>query len=257
MAGSYNLDYWNARGVKNEDIFDTETGQIKPGWKRVKYGYVPESWPAELADNPPPDAPPYVPNTPISGDPNGGDWGYLTEPFTGTPPNYHALALGDFNFPSLTAPPPFSYPDFTPPTADSIYADPSYQFRKGEGEQSLQQSAAGRGVLRTGGTLKDVLNYGQNAASQEYSNIFNRGAQTYNMGLDKALSTYGVNWGTTKDVLNSEFNARKASYDAASHENDLMNQREFNNYLSNFDVFEKNRRRAGDYLTWAATQGGQ
>lgn len=251
MATRLDIDYWAKQGVQWDQIFDPEhDNQIRPGWKRIKNGYAPVGWPDTSGDDPLPE-----PTHPPPSTGGGGDdpWGYLTEPFPGKPPAW--INGPTLSLPTLTAPPPFSYPEFVPPTADSIYADPSYQFRKREGEQSLQQSAAGRGVLRTGGTLKDLVNYGQNAASQEYSNIFNRGAQTHDMGLEQALATYGTNWGVSKDVLGSEFNARKAEFEPLQRNNELMNEREFNNFLSSFDIFEKNRRRAGDYLTWAASQG--
>lgn len=34
-----NTDYWGTQGVRPEDIFDTATGQIRPGWQRTAKGY--------------------------------------------------------------------------------------------------------------------------------------------------------------------------------------------------------------------------
>lgn len=53
-------------------------------------------------------------------------------------------------------------------------ADPGYQFRLDEGSKAIERSAAARGGLNSGSTMKSLLNYGQNAASQEYNNAFNR-----------------------------------------------------------------------------------
>lgn len=64
--------------------------------------------------------------------------------------------------------------EFTAPTQADLYADPSYSSRLNEGRQALEQSASGRGTLRTGGTLKDILSYGQNFASREYGNVYDR-----------------------------------------------------------------------------------
>jgi hypothetical protein len=183
----------------------------------------------------------------------GGDWGYLTEPFTGKPPEWRAGPT--FQPPTFVTPPPFSYKQFQAPTKDSIYADPSYDFRVGEGKRALEQSAAGRGVLRTGGTLKDLVNYGQNAASQEYSNIFDRSVQAHNLGLNQELGTYATNYGVTRDAYDRLYEGNKATFEGLQRDNLLMNQRDFDNFLANFDIFEKNRRRAGDYVTWAAGQG--
>ena len=52
--------------------------------------------------------------------------------------------------------------------------DPSYQFRLNQGTQNLNASAAARGMLGSGQNLKDITDYGQGAASQEYQNAFNR-----------------------------------------------------------------------------------
>ena len=53
-------------------------------------------------------------------------------------------------------------------------ADPGYQFRMSEGIKALERSAAARGLLQSGGTLKGITQYGQNLASEEYQNAFSR-----------------------------------------------------------------------------------
>jgi hypothetical protein len=53
-------------------------------------------------------------------------------------------------------------------------ADPGYAFRLSEGNRALERSAAARGNLLSGSTLKGVQRFGQDLASQEYQNAFNR-----------------------------------------------------------------------------------
>ena len=53
-------------------------------------------------------------------------------------------------------------------------ADPGYNFRMAEGMKGLERSAAARGLLQSGGTLKGIQQYGQNLASAEYDNAFSR-----------------------------------------------------------------------------------
>lgn len=53
-------------------------------------------------------------------------------------------------------------------------ADPGYAFRMSEGMKALDRSAAARGGLLSGATLKGAQRYGQDLASQEYQNAFNR-----------------------------------------------------------------------------------
>ena len=52
--------------------------------------------------------------------------------------------------------------------------DPGYGFRMSEGLKALDRSAASRGGLLSGATLKGAQQYGQGLASQEYQNAFNR-----------------------------------------------------------------------------------
>lgn len=52
--------------------------------------------------------------------------------------------------------------------------DPGYQFRLSQGTKALERSAAARGGLLSGNTGGALQNYGQNLASQEYGNAFNR-----------------------------------------------------------------------------------
>lgn len=53
-------------------------------------------------------------------------------------------------------------------------ADPGYSFRLSEGLKALERSAAGRGGAASGAAMKGITQYGQNLASQEYQNAYNR-----------------------------------------------------------------------------------
>jgi hypothetical protein len=61
--------------------------------------------------------------------------------------------------------------EFTP---GMFQADPGYAFRMSEGMKALERSAASRGGLLSGATMKGIQRYGQDLASQEYQNAFNR-----------------------------------------------------------------------------------
>jgi hypothetical protein len=52
--------------------------------------------------------------------------------------------------------------------------DPGYAFRIAEGMKALDRTAASRGGLLSGATLRGATRYGQDMASQEYQNAFNR-----------------------------------------------------------------------------------
>jgi len=57
---------------------------------------------------------------------------------------------------------------------DQFQQDPGYAFRQSEGMKALERSAAARGSLLSGGTMKGIQRFGQDLASQEYQNAFNR-----------------------------------------------------------------------------------
>lgn len=56
----------------------------------------------------------------------------------------------------------------------SIETDPGYKFRFGEGMRALERSASARGGLLSGGFARKAIRYGQDYASAEFSNIYNR-----------------------------------------------------------------------------------
>lgn len=74
----------------------------------------------------------------------------------------------DYTAPTYRGGPRYQEEDF------NFQADPGYQFRLKEGEKAIQRSAAARGNLMSGGTMKALAQYGQGMASQEYSNAYGR-----------------------------------------------------------------------------------
>lgn len=62
--------------------------------------------------------------------------------------------------------------------ADQFEADPGYQFRLDEGNQALERRLAAQGKTFSPEAAKALQGYGQNLASQEYGNAFDR----YNVG---------------------------------------------------------------------------
>jgi hypothetical protein len=71
-------------------------------------------------------------------------------------------------------------------------ADPGYAFRMSEGMKGLERSAAARGGLLSGATMKGIQRFGQDLASQEYSNAFNRYQTNRAARLNPLQSLAGV-----------------------------------------------------------------
>jgi len=71
----------------------------------------------------------------------------------------------------------------------ALMSAPGFQFRIQEGQKALERSAAARGTLLTGGTLKAITRYGQDFASNEYNNRYNQLYGLSNLGLNAANSS--------------------------------------------------------------------
>ena len=78
--------------------------------------------------------------------------------------------------------------------------DPGYAFRISEGMKALENSAAARGGLLSGATMKGIQRYGQDMASQEYMNAFNRYQVERETRLNPLQSLAGVGQ-TTANAL--------------------------------------------------------
>lgn len=70
--------------------------------------------------------------------------------------------------------------------------DPAYNFDVQQGQQAIERSAAARGGLQNGGTLKAISNYGQQMASNEYQNAYNRFMQNKTTNFNQLASIAGL-----------------------------------------------------------------
>ena len=110
--------------------------------------------------------------------------------------------------------------------AGDFQADPGYGFRMSEGLKALDRQAAARGGLISGGALKAAQGYGQDLASQEYQNAFNRyqtnrgsvygmlsGQQGVGQGATNAMGAAGQNYANQAgEAYMGAGNARASGY---------------------------------------------
>lgn len=111
-----------------------------------------------------------------------------------------AQALGQITsqLPDLTR--SFSLADFQ--------NDPGYQFRMDEGQKALERSAAARGGLNSGATLKALTRYGQGVASDEYNTAYNRFNTDRSNRFNRLASVAGIGQtGTNTTVAAAQNNA--------------------------------------------------
>jgi hypothetical protein len=116
--------------------------------------------------------------------------------------------------------------------AKNMEMDPGYQFRMKQGQNALQSSAAARGSLNSGATMKALQRYGQDFASNEYNNAYNRNYERLsqlaglganaNQNLMNAAGNYGSQVsGNMTGLGNAQASAQIAQ---ANRTTDLMGQ---------------------------------
>lgn len=88
----------------------------------------------------------------------------------------------------------------TPFSQTNWQTDPGYQFRLNEGLKALDRQAAARGGLISGAALKAAGRYGQDYASNEYSNAFDRYYKERQNMLSPLQSLAGVGQSTAQQL---------------------------------------------------------
>lgn len=84
-------------------------------------------------------------------------------------------------------------------TGADFTKDPGYDFRMQQGMKGVENSAAARGGLLSGRTAKALTQYGQDFASNEYNNAYNR----FNADRDRRFNRLSSLAGTGQTATNS------------------------------------------------------
>jgi hypothetical protein len=94
-------------------------------------------------------------------------------------------------------------------------ASPGYQYRLGEGNRAIEGSAASKGMLMSGGTLKDIDRFSQGLAAQDFGDQFNRQMAIAGGGQQAATSGAQLGQQTASgiaDLYTQQGNARASGY---------------------------------------------
>jgi hypothetical protein len=134
-------------------------------------------------------APTYAPATPTSATSSTGapaNNNTLTTPATSGPQAYDANGLPITNTPGkptgLIPGSTSAVPAGANPQYGDFYASPDYQFRLNQGTTAITGNAAAKGLLDSGSLGKGLIDYGQQAASQEFGSWYNRIASLAGVG---------------------------------------------------------------------------
>lgn len=149
---------------------DPSTGQWLNDDGSPMYDYLPPGYGdyQAQADTPalPPGAPTPQPTPPPPPPEDNGLGPY--------PDVSHLGPIDQIGLPGLPGVGPAPAFNFRAPSVDEALNEPGYQFVLNQGNQSLQRWAAARGTLNDSSTAEALTNYGQNAASQQYKNVWDR-----------------------------------------------------------------------------------
>lgn len=88
-----------------------------------------------------------------------------------------------------------------------IYQDSSYQWRLSQGQKALEASAAARGQTGNGQNLRDITDYAQNAASQEYQSQWDRWANRQDTAYNRLAGLAGIGQTTAAGMSTAGQNA--------------------------------------------------
>ena len=177
-------------------------------------------------------------------------FGYSSTPQSYTAPDqfsYNATpqgftANGQLSTPSpftgSTVPTPSGYTPgtFTAPTAAEAEQDPGYQFALTQGETALQNSAASKGNLLTGGTAKAINDYAQQSAGTQYQNVYARDYNTFAGNEANQQAAYNLNTGYGLQAQNQGYT--QAFNTNQANTTNLMNaqQGSYSNALSGYNA---------------------
>lgn len=98
----------------------------------------------------------------------------------------------------------------------SFYTSPGYEFRLSEGLRMEERSAAARGGLLSGATLKALQKRGEGLAASEYGDYWNRLAAMANLGQTSSSQT-GQLGASAASGMGSAYNALSGAYGNAGN----------------------------------------
>lgn len=211
---SFTPDPWEAPGRE-------QAPNAPPGYT------VPTGRGEEPAPPTPTPTPTPTPNTPAPGPtpPLATDDPYGLVDHFGAP---HLPNLADFKSPDPLKP---WEEQFNAPTAEDAINSPGFQFRLGEGLKALERSAAAKGTLLTGGTMKGLTDYSQNKASEEYGNVYNRAYNEYDTKRQNFLQNEANRYNSQRSNLNDQWGINS----------DYFNMGRVNR-LDDFNIFDTSRK---------------
>ena len=124
--------------------------------------------------------------------------------------------------------------EFRAPTEEEAISSPGYQFRLAEGQRALENAAAAKGMLRTGNTWKDLLRYGQGAATSEYDKTYGRRRAEHDLAYQQARQQ-------NQDQYGRALNEQRLAFQQGATTYGLNRQRDLDMYDRSFQRHQANQ----------------
>lgn len=159
------------------------------------------------------------------GDPNAEGAKNATQYTLGDPLTSPLLAPWDkpFNYADFSSVSYHPIDPFKPPTEADMQIDPGYLSRLHEAQGAIERSASARGTLGTGGTLKDLTQFSQDYAANEYQDLYSR-------KLNEYLTAYNANLQDFQTLYGTDLNNWLTNYNKSLGE-----------YQQQYNIFENNQ----------------
>jgi hypothetical protein len=161
--------------------------------------------------------------------------------YEGFTPGEDTALPGEFSYEGFQSPGTFVTPDKA-----ALENDPSYQFRKDQAMGALQNSASGRGLTNSGGTIYDLLGTSSQFASTEYGNVWDRQFKEWQDKYNTAKSTYDTNRGNAAENYALNLTGRQNAYDQALSKYTTGRSNALENWRTKYGVSQDVYNRARD-----------
>lgn len=107
------------------------------------------------------------------------------------------------------------------PTQAEIQLDPGVQFRLDQAQRLIENSAAAKGNVLGGGTLKELEKYSQGLASEEYGKAWERALTKYQTGIGAETANYNASKAAQDALFQRLFSFAQGGLPAAQNIADL------------------------------------
>lgn len=121
--------------------------------------------------------------------------------------------------------PTVTAPEVDPGNPMDFFDDAGYQFRLQQGQDGIQNTAAAKGSLLSGATLKSLTNYASDLASQEYGKAYDRYTNTRDYNRNVYTNNRDFDQAAAADERN--YNNENRKWDTSFNENQRRDVRDF------------------------------